>query len=113
MKRINGNSVNEIADMAYADVMLGANITKALFIDVGQKNFVLIKARHTRNKRETKTFEEYDDAKLRYKYVGMFNRQTEKEWIKEMIQDALSELILKGRPRTSWPVNMMVQEEVA
>lgn len=112
MKRINGNSVSDIADIVYGDVMLGANITKALFIDIGQKNFVLIKGRHN-NKKETIKFEEYHDAKLRYKYVGMFNKDTEKDWIKEMLEDALKDLSYRGMVKTSWPVNMMVQEEVA
>lgn len=109
MKRINGNTIGEITDMAYADLMFGSCITKALFIDMRQKNFLILKARHNTGA-DTETFSKYNEMS-HYRHIGNYTKLAEKDTIKADIEETIRELMYNGKVKTSWPVYMMKNEE--
>lgn len=124
MKRINGNSVSEITDKVYADLVLGSNRVLALFADRRTYDFILVrhylKALPSPGEKQRKTvdFERLDRNKKRYIFLGSFRKDTfgyeiEKNVIQQMIRERMIDYVSDYPVKTSWPVNMMAKEEAA
>lgn len=124
MKRINGNSISEIAGQVYADLIVGPNTVKAIFADKRTYDFIVV--RHYlkalpgpgEKQKQTVDFERLDRNKNRYIFLGSFRKNTfgyeiEKHVIQQMIGERMADAVKEQSVRTGWPVNMMKNEEAA